>query len=120
MNGAREFASLFKTGIYGKLYLESGSHARGKTFRIFVLPDNFNPDDNIYNNSVVVYGIIGGQSGWTEYYGWIHKGPWQDDFKKLISDRKEEIESKKSIAEKKSRNAEDVKKKRVKSILEQY
>lgn len=90
MYGAKEFASLFCTGQYGHLYLESGTHARGKTFHIYVLPVDMQITDprqfnNIRNSQAVeVYGITGGQPGWTESYGWLHIGPWQQEFQKLV------------------------------------
>lgn len=80
MKGARKYAGLFKTGQYGSLYLVSGEHARGKTFRIYVLPrgeaalpNHNNPPLN--SNAVEVYGVIDGQRGWTESYGWLQEGP---------------------------------------------
>lgn len=82
MNGAREYASLFKTGQYGCLYIVSGSHARGKTFHIQILPPGVKAIPNGPNNlcinaeAVGVYGIIGGNPGWTEVYGWKKHGPW--------------------------------------------
>jgi len=97
MQGASEYASLFQTGQYGRLYLVSGEHARGKTFRIFVLPEGERAVQNGQHNpllnrdAVEVYGILGGQPGWTEYYGWIRSGRWQRDFEKLVDDRKTEI-----------------------------
>jgi len=112
MNGAREYSSyLTKTKQYGKLYIVSSSHARGKTFRIFVLPEGEEAKPNgcgnapLNKSAVEVYGVVGGQRGWSEFYGWIHKGKWCDDFYKLFSDKKEAIEKsnadrKKTIEEK--------------------
>jgi len=94
MNGAQN-AKYFKTGQYGKLYIVSGSHARGVTLKIFVLPDGVEAISNGLNNSplnkdaVKVYGVVGGNPGWTEYYGWLHKGPWVDDFEALVNERKQ-------------------------------
>lgn len=99
MQGAREYADLFKTGQYGKLYIESGCHARGKTFKMWVLKDatviGSEYPLNYHNSpdSVEVYGIIGGQAGWTEYYGWLHKGKWVEDFQNMVKKRKSEIEA---------------------------
>ena len=90
MKGAREYAELFKTGQYGKLYLASGSHARGLTFRIQILPEGEKAISNgvgntcVNNNAVEVYGVISGQRGWTECYGWLHEGQWQKDFETLV------------------------------------
>lgn len=97
MKGAREYAMMFKTGQHGKLFLVSGSHARGETFHIWVLPT----DEPIkgkpwtVKDAVEVYGITGGQPGWTETYGWLHKGKWQTDFYNLFEVRKQEIEQEK-------------------------
>jgi len=92
MQGAREFARLFRTGQYGRLYLVSGEHARGRTFHIYVLPKDEEVVRNGLNNpplnskSVEVYGIVSGQPGWTESYGWIHHGQWKEDFAKLVKE----------------------------------
>jgi hypothetical protein len=97
MNGAREYAELFATSQHGRLYIVSGYHARGKTFRIFVLPEGVKAEPNgphnapLNEDAVEVYGVVGGDLGWTESYGWLHKGKWQQDFEKLVAQRKEEI-----------------------------
>ena len=95
MKGAREYANLFETGQVGRLYLVSGEHARGKTFHIQVLPEGEQAIPNGCNNlclntdAIEVYGIIGGQTGWTETYGWLHKGKWQEDFLTLVVKKKQ-------------------------------
>ena len=89
MQGAREFSDLFETGQHGRLYMVSSQHARGRTFRIYVLPEgeeaiaNGRHNPPLNENAVEVYGICGGHPGWTEWYGWKHEGPWQDDFTAL-------------------------------------
>ena len=99
MKGAREYADMFKTGQYGRLYIVSGSHARGKTFHIFVLPKDEAGISNGTNNpplnkdAVEVYGIINGQPGWTESYGWLYEGRWINDFNDLYTVRKRELEN---------------------------
>src|ERR1700728_4345741 len=99
MKGAIEYANLFKTGQYGRLYITSGSHARGATFRIQVLPKgekaipNGSQNTCLNKEAIEVYGVISGQLGWTEVYGWLHYGKWQDDFHKLVDERKIIIES---------------------------
>ena len=83
MYGARDFANLFVTGQYGRLYIVAGSHARGRTFRIFVLPEGEVGENNGPNNApcnkdaVEVYGVVAGNPGWTETYGWLHTGKWR-------------------------------------------
>lgn len=97
MNGAREYAGLFRTGQYGRLFIVSGSHARGSTFHIFVLPDGEKAITNgpsngpLNKDAVEVYGVVGGNRGWTEWYGWLHQGKWQEDFNELVERRKKEI-----------------------------
>lgn len=96
MKGATEYAALFETGQYGRFYIVSDSHARGKTFHIQILPKDEIARPNgagnlcLNGDAVEVYGIIGGRPGWDEYYGWKHFGPWQRDFEKLVEDRKNE------------------------------
>lgn len=98
MNGAREFAELFETGQYGKLYIVSGVHARGRTFRIQVLPEGEKANQNgpsnlcLNRNAVTVYGEKGGNPGWTEWYGWLHYGKWQEDFDVLVADAQKQKE----------------------------
>lgn len=90
MNGAREYSRLFKTGQCGRFYIVSGSHARGKTFHIYVLPEGETAIPNGQHNgplnkdTVEVYGITGGQPGWTEAYGWLKEGPWIEEFNDLL------------------------------------
>jgi hypothetical protein len=95
MNGAREYAPLFKTGQYGRLFIASSRHARGYEFNVWVLPDGIEVPQGSYPGSaaVKVYGPLGGQLGWTEWYGWLHKGPWQDDFERLVAERRAAIAS---------------------------
>lgn len=99
MNGAREFAEMFRTGQHDRLYLVSGHHARGKTFHIYVLPEGVAAESNgpcngpVNSDAVEVYGIVGGQPGWTESYGWLHKGRWQADFAELVAKRQAEIDA---------------------------
>lgn len=93
MKGARKYAELFETGRYGKLYLISGRHARGRTFSILVLPKN-EPiccPPQATPNAVEVFGVINGQIGRDETYGWIHHGKWEQDFAALVSDRIDEL-----------------------------
>lgn len=98
MNGAREFAALFQTGQIGRLYVVAGRHARGRTFRIFVLPEgeaarpNGSENAPLNSDAVEVYGVTGGNPGWTESYGWLHDGKWVNDFMALVVARTEAAE----------------------------
>jgi hypothetical protein len=101
MIGATEYARIFKTGQHGKIFIISGSHARGETFHIWILPSD-EPIKGMpwtVKNAVEVYGITGGQPGWTETYGWLYKGKWQQDFAELLEKRKHEIEQAKAELE---------------------
>ena len=86
MKGANGYASLFSTGFYGQLYIISGSHARGKTFHIYVVPKGTENFDS--RLAVEVYGIVSGDPGWSESYGWKHKGKWVEDFEEMVKKRK--------------------------------
>ena len=112
MKGAREYAKLFKTGQYDKLYIESDYHARGRTFRIYIM--------NIEGKKVEVYGVVSGTLGWTDEYGWLYEGAWQDDFKTLLQTRKLEValDEKKKQAEKLKDQLKRVKED--KKILDSY
>jgi hypothetical protein len=122
MNGAREYAAMFSTGQYGRLYLQSGSHARGATFHIYVLPANVRvKDGQPFSADVVeVYGITGGRPGWTETYGWLHKGKWQDDFAELVKARRAEIEAYNARKEQDQTEAKATERDRKAKLLETY
>lgn len=126
MEGARKFAKLFETGQYGKLYIVSGDHARGLTFRIQVLPEGEkaipNGSQNLCTNSnaVEVYGVVSGNPGWTESYGWIHKGKWCEDFEKLVSEKEAEIETRNLSDEQLKEQREKADRNKIASLLSQY
>jgi len=126
MKGAREYASLFKTGQHGRLYFVSSSHARGKTFRIYVLPEGEeaipNGDCNapLNPNGVEVYGPVSGQCGWTENYGWIHNGKWVDDFNLIVEKRKADIKEKNIIRANEIAAKEVEAQDRVQALLRSY
>lgn len=123
MTGSREYAELFgKTQQHGKLYLQVDSHARGKTFHIWILPNEDKLTDSIYvtKDAIEVYGITGGQPGWTETYGWLHKGKWQDDFKKLVKSKKLEREADLKKEHATTEEAEKERRARVDDLLKAY
>ena len=111
MQGARDYNNLIKKGerlglveqINSNIYRHNnlvfllGEHARGKTFQMYAV------DGNNFDNSCVkyasvgcekleVYGILGGQNGWTEFYGWKEEGKWQDTFEQLCIQIEDEID----------------------------
>lgn len=126
MKGAREYAELFKTGQYGKLYITSSRHARGKTFSIQVLPEGEKAKENgdwdlcLNKNAVTVYGAIGGNCGWSEYYGWIHKGRWTQDFENLVKIKKTKLEAENKNRKEQEKKKEEVNKERVNILLSNY
>jgi len=125
MKGA-ELAPLFKTGQYGQLYICSGSHARGRTLRIQVLPKGEKAIPNGENNqclnpnAVSVYDVVGGQRGWTESYGWIYEGKWQQDFEKLVAKRQREIKKVAKEIEKRKALSEKEQQKKTSELLSRY
>lgn len=126
MKGATKYARLFTTGQYGRLYITSSSHARGETFRIQVLPEGEEAKPNGSNNSclnfdaIEVYGVVCGNPGWTEEYGWKHEGKWQEDFENLVRSKEMEIEAKDKMNQATTEKKELEDKKRVKSLLSTY
>lgn len=125
MEGANEYAKLFTTGQYGRLYLVSGSHARGKTFHIYVLPKGEDAIPNGPNgpqnkDAVEVYGIVGGQPGWTEKYGWLHEGRWIADFDALVSARRAETAEKDAKDDEARMKADQEAHKKKIQLLESY
>jgi hypothetical protein len=126
MQGAREYAEVFETGQYGCLYIVSGEHARGKTFHIQILPvgvvaERNGPNNTYLNNDAVeVYGIISGQPGWTEIYGWKHKGPWQADFEQLAQSRRLMLEARQERDIAYAEDQAEEKTKREQALLAKY
>ncbi len=77
MKGADEFKSLFPAHARydrGMLSVFAGEHARGYTLTIRA-------------NGVEVFGVVDGNPGWTETYGWLFDGPWKKDFEDFCSER---------------------------------
>ena len=126
MQGATEFAKMFKSGQHGRLYLCSSSHARGETFRIFVLPSgeaarpNGPSNGPLNSDAVEVYGVVSGNPGWTETYGWLHRGKWEADFAELVASRRREIAMSKSLQDQKKYDAYNAERHRNASLLAAY
>jgi len=126
MKGARKYAQLFNTGQYGKLYITSSSHARGRTFRVQVLPEGEKAKPNgscnmcLNSSAIEVYGVVCGNPGWTEEYGWKYEGKWVKDFEKLVRSKEMETESKKKARQVTTEEKEETERKRVKSLLSDY
>lgn len=126
MEGAREFAQLFETGQHGQLYIVSGRHARGRTFHIFVLPEGEEAKGNGPNNpplnadAVEVYGVIDGNPGWTESYGWKKQGPWCADFNYLFESKRLEAKHKAEKGQAACEDEEAARIEREKKVLNAY
>lgn len=122
MHGAREYATMLRSGQHGRLYLVSGEHARGKTFHIWVLP-SAEPVTGMpwsVKDAVEVYGITGGQPGWTETYGWLHRGKWEQDFAALVETRRTEIAAGVARREQEKADAEAAERQREAALLAAY
>lgn len=125
MQGANEYATIFSTGQYGRLYLSSHYHARGKTFHIYVLPEGEaalpnGPNRPLNNDAVEVYGITGGRPGWTEAYGWLYRGKWEQDFAALVETRRAEIAAGVARREQEKADAEAAERQRKADLLAAY
>jgi hypothetical protein len=81
--------------IRDNIIIVSGSHARGRTAHIFLV-DCDDYIGNIINcpNKLEIYGIVSGQPGWDEVYGWLHSGSWVKIIEKLVDDILIEIQQK--------------------------
>ncbi len=124
MKGADEYYDLFsgKSQQIGRLFLQFHTHARGKCFEMYLLPEGVEiKGDRISGrDNVEVYGETGGHRGWTETYGWLHTGKWQADFKAIVEKKKVELE-KSNAAIKERRSAEAKKEQlRVQDLLSAY
>ena len=124
MKGTNEFYDLFETGQYGKLFIQTGTHARGNTIHIWVVPkgEEFNPKYGRPFNSkaIEVYGITGGHPGWTETYGWLHKGKWVNDFENLVIVKRLELEAKEKTNKDTTQKAKKFEKERTIELLSKY
>jgi hypothetical protein len=125
MKGADEYYDLFpQSEQFGKLVVIASKHARGKTFRIFVVPKDYNHDvssiPRLGNGAVEVYGIVSGQPGWTEEYGWLHEGKWQEDFAKIVAQRKLQVKEERERQAERNVQAEQKEAERIAELLSKY
>jgi len=68
--------------------------------------------------AVEVYGIIKGDRGWDEEYGWIYKGKWCEDFERIVEIKKNQVVKEKRYLEELKRNSRDEEK--IKALLDAY
>lgn len=127
MMGADDYCAVFReTEQFGKILLVPSSHARGATFNIYILADGIEynrktcESPQYRKDSVEVYGILGGEPGWTEYYGWLHQGKWVKDFRDIYIKRKCKIEQDNINRSKKAKEREEKEKEIKKYLLDNY
>ena len=125
MQGAREFATLFADNKKrGRLCPIAGSHARGKTFHLYIVPEGFVVPTGMHPagvpGAVEVYGITGGQPGWTETYGWLHRGKWEHDFAALVESRRAEIAANNARRAAEDERRKDAERQKIADLLANY
>ena len=125
MKGAYEYCHLFpKMEQFGRLIVWPKSNARGKTFHIYVVPKNFKAASNGWcpspENDVEVYGVIGGNSGHSEEYGWVHHGPWEKDFAIVCHARRLQLEKQEAIGRQLMAGQKNDEANRIQNLLDQY
>ena len=89
---------------YENIVFILSEHARGKTFKIWIYKTKDIKDTDEY---LEVYGITGGQSGWTETYGWLCHGEWENFIAKYMKELEDEIyyhEHKEEVDKKKEKD----------------
>jgi len=127
MIGTERFCKVFKKSEQiGRLYVLPHYHARGNTFRIYVLPEGEKVIENcginppLNNDAIEVYGVVGGNPGWTERYGWIHDGKWKIDFFYIVEQREEKQNRLKSNEDRYLQDKEKEESARVAALLYAY
>lgn len=122
MKGATEYSGLFTIEQVGRLYIVPGSHARGETLQIWAMPSEepYAKMPWTHPEAVEVYGVTGGQLGWTECYGWLHAGKWQEDFAALVEKRKALREELRIAREQEKAAAEATERDRKSQLLRNY
>lgn len=122
MQGAREYVDVFEMGLsqFGKLAVLLGSHGRGLTLRVFVLKDGSSIENIHRAEAVEVYGVVSGQIGWTERYGWKHDGPWKEDFERIVFELREKAKKKEKERELQALAKKKAEAAKVNAILEGY
>ena len=73
---------------WGDVIFVTASHARGDTFFIYIIDG----DNELFR----VYGITGGNPGWTETYGWLHKGTWTKPILAYLRQLRKDVDAKKA------------------------
>ncbi|MFO1442933.1 hypothetical protein KDN24_06845 [Bacillus sp. Bva_UNVM-123] len=82
-----------KAFLYKNVVFVTNSHARGKCFQIYLINEKYDNDEYFKNNAFEVYGVVDGQLGWTEEYGWIHEGNWITHITRYIGNLQSQADS---------------------------
>lgn len=113
-----EFPNMIEIGMWnggdsqaykiGGIIFITASHARGKTFHIVLtnLKESYDTKEIKRGCLLKVYGVVGGRSGWTEFYGWKEDGVWIEVIEKLFAEMRDFIEQVKMEEER--RNTEQI------------
>lgn len=103
---------------YKNIVFRLSTHARGKCFNIWLFK-NEDIEDFYSDDHLEVYGIICGQPGWTEEYGWLVKGSWIKYIKNYFEELRKQIAEKEYAYEiAATERAIEIEKQREKNIAE--
>ncbi len=124
MEGANEYYDLFdgKTEQIGRLLFQAHTHSRGKCFEIFLLPEGvaLSGAHSGTEGVVEIYGMTSGQRGWTETYGWKHKGPWIDDVNSVMEEKKQKKMERLENFDRSQSNRKKAEAEKTKALLSSY
>jgi hypothetical protein len=67
-----------------------------------------------------VYGVVSGQRGWTEVYGWLHDGRWKGLFGEMLEEIKEKNEEARKLEELKYKEIKTLEKEIIKTKIERF
>ena len=103
------------------IYVTS-THARGKCFDIYLVEDIHRPDEQLYSIAFKVYGIISGNPGWTETYGWLYDGDgaWVNSITKYLKKLDDQIKEYNDNIKKGEEEQDKIKKMKLKEQLRKF
>lgn len=128
MKGARKYHRIIKDALaYGLGGLEEteyayrfrkgnvefilSEHARGKTFRIELIDGA---------SRLEVYGVVRGQTGWDEEYGWTRKGTWVKPILEYLHNLEREIAEYEARLEEKRRAEEAERNRKIEETVDRF
>ena len=97
-------------------------HARGRTLDIYLIEDEDVLRENglFYCDKVKVYGMVSGQPGWTDKYGWIIEGNWCEYINGILEKSIELYNQNKLIAECKNKQRVSEKRKTLEDRAKEF